>query len=127
MNLVLKTDVKKTEALLNKYKEANTITGKPGVATSSRSEDPTGLVKGLKKFQAQAPAKAYDPFMGMARTKDMYDLRDDYPSLRLVKAKKDKRTQAGGFDFSAFFDEGLLRAFAGFGCLIEEEKAGGEA
>jgi CDK-activating kinase assembly factor MAT1 len=160
MNLVFKTDVKKTEAALNKYKEANADTikrntalernaaaalqirqkyekeqaergsteAKPGVSASSAGEgsvsDPTGLVKGLRKIRAPLPEKDYDPFMGMATTRDYYELRDDYPSIRLTKAKNDTRTKAGGFDFQAYFDESLLRAFAGLGCFIDEEKAG---
>lgn len=195
MNLVLKTNVKKTEAALNKYKEANaeiikanaalersgaaafqnrqtyekeqahlrrqaaqqenedgqkerlekeniamnTLTAGQSIAPGSRNykastgrapdddgpvSDPTGLVKGLRRIRAPAPAKVYDPFMGMATTRDYYELRDDYPSLRLTKAKNDTRTGAGGFDFQAYFDESLLRAFAGLGCFIDEEQAG---
>lgn len=165
MNLVFKNDVKKTEALLNKYKEANGDTIKINAAvernraTASQSRqlhekeiehigrqvpqqdhsntgvskifddsvsesDPTGLVKGLRKIRALPPEKVYDPFLGMATTKDYYELRADYPSTRLAKAKNDTRTQAGGFDFQAYFDESLLQAFAGFGCFIDEERAG---
>lgn len=165
MNLVFKIDVKKTEALLNKYKEANVDTikvsaalernratasqtrqihekesgdtrrnimqqdlGNTGVSKMSddnaSESDPTGLVKGLRKIRAPPPQKVYDPFMGMATTKDYYEVRADYPSIRLAKAKNDTRTQAGGFDFQAYFDESLLRAFAGLGCFIDEEQAG---
>lgn len=199
MNLVLKTDVKKTEAVLNKYREANAdgikantalerntaaafesrqtlgkepahlrrhaaqqqyeddrlrsmtnddITGtvlgagRPdasGLVTGSRNvktgaskvsndnapiSDPTGLVKGLRRVRAPPPEKVYDPFMGMATTRDYYELQSDYPSIRLTKAKSDTRTTAGGFDFQAYFDESLLRAFAGLGCFIDEEQGG---
>ena len=86
--------------------------------------DPSGLIKGLRKIRAPLPEKVYDPFMGMATTRDYYDLRDDYPSIRLTKAKNDTRTRAGGFDFHAYFDESLLRAFTGLGCFIDEEQAG---
>jgi hypothetical protein len=148
MNLVFKTDVKKTEAILNKYKEANASVIKANAAMERRDlpafhqrqayaavhasrdseadddpiSDPTGLVKGLKRVRAPRPEKAYDPFMGMASTRDYYELRDNYPSHRLAKAQKDGRTKAGGFDFQAYFDESLLRAFAGLGCFIDEEK-----
>jgi CDK-activating kinase assembly factor MAT1 len=193
MNLVLKTDVKKTEAALSKYKEANTDIIKANaalerneaaafqsrqahekeqanlrlqaalqeheddrlrriergnltlkalaagqsntsgvIARSSNKEaddqgpvsDPSGLVKGLRKIRAPPPRKVYDPFMGIATKRDYYDVRADYPSIRLTKAKNDNRTKAGGFDFQAYFDESLLRAFAGLGCFIEEEQAG---
>jgi CDK-activating kinase assembly factor MAT1 len=189
MNLVLKTDVKKTEAALNKYKEANADiikanaalernaaaaferhqilqqeqanlrrqaaqlqdeddrlqrSKKKKLATSSLAagnrnmpagasgasddempvSDPSGLIKGLRRIRATAPQKAYDAFMGMATTRDYYELADDYPSIRLTKAKNDTRTKAGGFDFQAYFDESLLEAFAGLGCFIEEEHSG---
>lgn len=158
MNLVLKTDVKKTEAALNKYRDANADIIKANAtlernaaaafqnrptheraqanrtvnaldARSSNVEadespvsDPSGLVKGLRRVRAPAPEKTYDPFMGMATSRDYYDLRADYPSIRLTKAKNDTRTKAGGFDFQAYFDESLLRAFAGLGCFIDEEQ-----
>jgi CDK-activating kinase assembly factor MAT1 len=154
MNLVFKTDVKKTEAALNKYKEANADTIKKNAALERNAaaalqsrhkyekeqadrrsvsaspgaeasvSDPSGLVKGLRKIRAPPLEKVYDPFMGMATTRDYYELRDDYPSIRLTKAKIDTRTKAGGFDFQAYFDESLLRAFAGLGCFIDEEQAG---
>jgi CDK-activating kinase assembly factor MAT1 len=199
MNLVLKTDVKKTEAALNKYKEANAdvikannarertqaaalhnlqayereqahlrrqaaqqeyedgrlgrdekenltlislATGQLNasslaargrnakaaadeVSDGERSvSDPSGLVKGLRRIRAPPPEKIYDPFMGMVTTRDYYTLREDYPSIRLTKAKSDTRTKAGGFAFDAFFDESLLQAFAGLGCFIDEEQAG---
>lgn len=165
MNLVLKTDVKKTEAALNKYKEANagiikanTALERSETATFDRRQtyekeqvnlrrpaaqqpnalglvsnddgpqsDPSGLITGLRRIRAPPPEKTYDPFMGMATTRSYYKIRSDYPSIRLLKAKNDTRTQAGGFDFQAYFDENLLRAFAGFGCFIDEEKAGGDA
>jgi CDK-activating kinase assembly factor MAT1 len=185
MNLVLKTDVKKTEAALNKYKEANAdvikanaarernaaaaferhqtvqkeqanlrqqaaqleaeddrlqrskrkqnvaislAAGNEKVSSGARGasddeapvSDPSGLIKGLRRVRAQAPPKVYDAFMGMATTRDYYELADDYPSIRLTKAKNDLRTKAGGFDFQAYFDESLLEAFAGLACFIEE-------
>ena len=153
MNLVLKTDVKKTDAALNKYKEANIEVIKANAALE-RSEaanpnlrrdhehptfggrhgddsfeddpitDPTGLVRGLRKIKPRPMKKAYDPFMGMTTRRDYYELQTDYPSHRLAKAKKDIKTQAGGFDFQAYFDENMLRAFAGLGCFIDAEKAG---
>ncbi len=157
MNLVLKTDVKKTEAALNRYKEANADViksnaalernaaaafqsrqthEKPNVTVNALGargnisdkegpvSDPSGLVKGLRRIRAPAPEKVYDPFMGMPTTRDYYELRADYPSIRLTKAKNDTRTKAGGFDFQAYFDESLLRAFVGLGCFIDEEQAG---
>ncbi|NJR31291.1 hypothetical protein HC762_00650 [bacterium] len=114
MNLVLKTDVKKTEAALNRYKEANMdviranaalerkqntlLSQRPvfaAVGASNISDDaegsfldPSGLVKGLRRVLASVPEKAYEPFMGMATTRDYYELRDNYPSIRLAKAQR---------------------------------------
>ena len=199
MNLVLKTDVKKTEMALNKYKEANgdsikanaalernaaaalqsrqayekerghlkrlaaqqeyeddqlgetgtentALTGsasrqsaasrppslsrnaKAGASKFSDEEgpvsDPSALVRGLRRIRAPPREKAYDPFMGMVTTRDYYELLANYPSIRLTKAKDDARTNVGGFDFQAYFDESLLRAFAGLGCFIDEERLG---
>ncbi|KAF7514026.1 hypothetical protein GJ744_006640 [Endocarpon pusillum] len=179
MNLVLKTDVKKTEATLSKYKEANADSIKANAALERNAaaqfesrqtlqkeqanlrrqaaqqtyeddrfhtltagsrdvkagamevihddgpvSDPSGLVKGLRKLRPPSPEKVYDPFMGMATTRDYYGLQADYPSMRLTKAKNDTRTRAGGFDFQAYYDESLLRAFAGLGCFIDKEKTG---
>lgn len=176
MNLVFKTDVKKTEAALNRYKEANAgiIKANAGLerneaaAIESRQtyekeraslrrqaalqeqrdgvsvkasaagqptpqgrifdegpvSDPSGLVNGLRRIRERGAERSYDAFMGMATTRDYYELRPDYPSVLLSKAKNDNRTKAGGFDFQAYFDEGMLRAFAGLGCFIDEEHAG---
>jgi CDK-activating kinase assembly factor MAT1 len=165
MNLVFKTDVKKTEAMLNKYREANTELIKANAAIERNAaaakqnrqthekdhshprrqaaqkdnltagaridsddngpvSDPTGLVKGLRRIRVPPPERVYDAFLGMTTMRNYYELRADYPSERLPKAKNDTRTKAGGFDFQAYFDESLLRAYAGLGCFIDEEKAG---
>ena len=58
----------------------------------------------------------------MPTKRDYYTVQDDYPLRRLTKAKADVSVMAGGFDFDQFYDESLLRAFAGLGCFIEEEK-----
>lgn len=81
------------------------------------------LIKGLKEIKAPEPEQEYDPFMGMQFQRDWFELRQDYPLQRLTKAKKDKRVLAGGYDFSSYYDESLLKAFAGLGCFIEDEVA----
>lgn len=151
MNLVLKTDVKNTEAALVSYKNKNqdaikasankdrneaahrdTRRHAPAVQFSSARagdggvvsiSDPTGLVKGLQKPKPRAVVKPYDPFMGMATGRDYYKLRPDYVSFHLEGAKADPGTKAGGFDFQAYYDEAMLGAFAGLGCFIDEEKS----
>ena len=142
MNLSRGTDVAATNKRLREYEKSNTASIKAnaalaraepdllGTAKISRidgKESPTdrsGLVKGLKKLQLPALVKPYDPFMGMPTMRDYYSLRDDYPLRRLAKAKTDTRTLAGGFDFQQYYDESLLRAFAGLGCFLQDELNG---
>jgi hypothetical protein len=132
MNLALGTDVAATNRKLKAYEQANAASIKANATQSSAVSGPvdvsfgvdtSGLVKGLQKITAPAPVKSYDPFMGMPRKRDYYEVRPDYPSRRLAKAKVDVQTLAGGFDFQQYYDESLLRAFAGLGCFIEDEKA----
>lgn len=130
MNLALGTDVAATNRKLKEYEQANAASIKQNAALErgepvnrlTTAMDPTGLVKGLKELTPPPPAAEYDPFMGMPTKRDYYDVRDDYPLRRLNKAKADVSVLAGGFDFEQFYDESLLRAFAGLGCFIEEEK-----
>ena len=143
MNLALGTDIAATNRKLKQYEEANAASIKVNAAldrqgadlSSDKADnvshsvppgltaDASGLVRGLRKITAPPPKVAYDPFMGMARSRDYYKVREDYPSRRLAKAKVDARTLAGGFDFIQFYDESLLRAFAGLSCFIEDEMA----
>ena len=124
MNLVLGTDAASTNRRLKAYEEANAIANRRNIKTSD-SVDSSGLVRGLKKTVALPPLAPYDPFMGMPRSKDFYQLRDDYTS-RYDRFKEDNQVSAGGYDFQQYWDESLLRAFAGLGVFIDEEKAGGE-
>ncbi|KAL9623055.1 MAG: hypothetical protein Q9160_002569 [Pyrenula sp. 1 TL-2023] len=87
--------------------------------TETISTEP--LIKGLKEVKAPEAEKAYDPFMGTQFRRDYFKLREDYPLQRLNKAKRDKRAQAGGYDFAAYYDESLVKAFAGLGCFIADE------
>ena len=79
------------------------------------------VIKGLKQRKAPEPEKPYDPFMGMRFERDYFELHSDYPVQRLAKSKKDSRTLAGGYEFSSYYDETLVKAFAGLGCFIEDE------
>ena len=124
MNLVLGTDVVSTNRRLKAYEEANATPKRRDVWTGD-TNDPSGLVHGLKKVVPPPQLAAYDPFMGMPRSKDYYQLRDDYTS-RYDRFKKDDQVSAGGYDFQQYWDESLLRAFAGLGVFIDEEKTGGE-
>jgi len=144
MNLVLRTDVAATNRKLKEYEAANITSVKenagldrqqadmpasriPVQLRPATATDTTGLVKGLKEVKAAAPVAAYDPFMGMSTKRDYYELRDDYPSRKIERARKDPKVLAGGFDFQQYYDESLLRAFAGLGCFIEDEKANADA
>ncbi|KAL9111459.1 MAG: hypothetical protein Q9227_004137 [Pyrenula ochraceoflavens] len=95
---------------------------KGGKAQEDNVSDSTvPFIKGLKQRKAPEPEKPYDPFMGMYIHRDYFELQVDYPAQRLGKSKKDTRTLAGGYDFSSFYDESLVKAFAGLGCFIEDE------
>jgi len=120
MNLTLNTDVNATNRKLEKYQQAAQEHKKRPKANDSM--DPSGLIRGLKKVVAPEPVVPYDPFMGMPTKRDYYELREDYPS-RYDRIKTDAEVVAGGFDFHQFWDESLLRAFAGLGCFIEDEMA----
>ena len=134
MNLSLGTDVAATNKRLKEYEVANAAGIKENVEHDrtgagmeakhkSGGPDSTGLVKGLKALEEPEPEVEYDAFMGMPRSRGYYEVRQDYPTSRLRKAKEDARTLAGGFDFQQYYDESLLRAFAGLECFIEDEKA----
>jgi CDK-activating kinase assembly factor MAT1 len=131
MNLALGTDVAATNRKLKEYEQANSASIKQNAALErgdtvkrlTTAIDPTGLIKGLREVTPPPAVVEYDPFMGMATRRDYYEVRDDYPLRRLKKAKEDVQLMASGFDFQQFYDESLLRAFAGLGCFIEDEKA----
>jgi len=130
MNIALGTDVAATNRKLKEYEQANSASIKQNAALErgdtvnrlATAIDSTGLVKGLREVTPPPAVVEYDPFMGMATTRDYYEVRDDYPLRRLKKAKEDVQLMASGFDFQQFYDESLFRAFAGLGCFIEDEK-----
>ncbi|KKY17986.1 putative cdk-activating kinase assembly factor mat1 [Phaeomoniella chlamydospora] len=104
----------------DRYKAA----AKKQVTRPQPSASTGGLkIKGIKARPAPESLldKQYDPFMGLPITRDYYTLQDDYPSAKLSKAKNDPRVMIGGYDFKAFYDESLLKAFAGLTCFIGEE------
>ncbi|KIX06581.1 uncharacterized protein Z518_04557 [Rhinocladiella mackenziei CBS 650.93] len=133
MNLVLRTDVAATNRKLREYALANGIKTdttdsaadsgvKPPVKRKDiapDAADPSGLIKGLKKIVIPKAKSPYDPFMGMPRTKDYYEVQDSYVSW--AKGKTAEAIVAGGYDFQQYVDECLLRAFAGLGVFIEDE------
>ena len=87
---------------------------------------PGGLqIKGIRQrpLKSESVKVEYDPFMGLPIKRGYYSLQDDYPSKTLSKAKNDTRVLTGGYDFKAFYDESLLKAFAGLGCFIDDEIA----
>jgi len=134
MNLVLKTDVAATNRKLKEYAQANGIktdatadaTGESAAKLSKRkddsSADPSGLIKGLKKIVVPKAPPPYDPFMGMPRKRDYYELRDSYETP-FEREKSNPAVTAGGYDFQQYMDESFLRAFSGLGVFIEDEMA----
>ncbi len=134
MNLVLRTDVAATNRKLNEYAIANGIktdatdaTNESGTKPVKRKDvapdlaDPSGLIKGLKKIVVPKARAPYDPFMGMPRTRDYYEVKDSY--VARARGKPNETMSAGGYDFEQYMDECLLRAFAGLGVFIEDEMA----
>jgi hypothetical protein len=133
MNLSLKTDVAVTNRKLKDYQLANGIIVdkdvqdaidqklKPSKVAFAQSVDRSGLIQGLRKIEAPKEAPKYDPFQGMPITTDYFSIEDDY-NTSYNEFKKDKAMAAGGYDFREALEESLVRAFAGFGVFVEEEK-----
>jgi CDK-activating kinase assembly factor MAT1 len=138
MNLVLKTDVAATNKKLKHYAVANGLkvdaatedaaTGDVDSKKSAKKKDvdpmiadPSGLINGLKKKVRQKAEAPYDPFMGMARRRDYYEVKESY--INRARGKPQEGMLAAGYDFAQYVDESLLRAFAGLGVFIEDEMA----
>src|ERR1700742_2086418 len=134
MNLVFKTDVAATNRKLREYAIANGLRVDSTEATTDLDKkatkrkdvdptiaDPSGLIKGLKKKVIREAEAPYDPFMGMSRKRDYYQVRDSYVSR--AKGKPAEAMLAAGYDFGQYVDECLMRAFAGLGVFIEDERA----
>lgn len=134
MNLVFKTDVAPTNRKLKEYAVANGIktdttdgTNDPASKPVKRKDvapdaaDPSGLIKGLKKISIPKAKAPYDPFMGMSRTRDYYEVKESY--VTRAKGKPAESMLAAGYDFQQYMDECLLRAFAGLGVFVEDEMA----
>ena len=134
MNLSLKTDAVITNNKLKEYQLANGLkidkdlqdAPDPKFKAPKRkfndSTDRSGLIKGLKKIQVPKPVATYDPFQGMPMTTDYFSLSNDYDT-GYNEFKKNEAVLAGGYDFQEALGESLVRAFAGFGVFVEEEKA----
>jgi CDK-activating kinase assembly factor MAT1 len=137
MNLVLKNDVATTNKKLKHYAIANGLkieastdenaadsdTKKPSKKkdVDSTIADPSGLIKGLKKKVLKKAEAPYDPFMGMARRRDHYEVTEAH--VTRAKGKPSDAILAAGYDYTQYVDESLLRAFAGLGVFIEDEMA----
>ena len=129
MNLVFETDLKNTNRKLKEYARANGIktdttesteTGaKPVKRKDTDDADPSGLIKGLKKIVIPKAKAAYDPFMGMPRSRGYYEVKESY--VTRAKGKPSDAMAAGGYDFQQYMDECLLRAFAGLGVFIDDD------
>ena len=135
MNLSLKADVAATNGKLKDYQIANGLkidkdvqdAPDPKIKAPKRkladSTDRSGLIKGLKKVVAPKPMERYDPFQGMPVTTDYFKLSNDYETP-YSEFQKDPKMVAGGYNFQEALEESLVRAFAGFGVFIEDERAG---
>ncbi|KIW71902.1 hypothetical protein PV04_00130 [Phialophora macrospora] len=134
MNLVLRTDVAATNRKLKEYALANGLKVDSNDATAESDKkvtkkkdvdptvaDPSGLIKGLKKKVIREAEAPYDPFMGMPRKMDYYEVKDSH--IARAKGKPAESMLAAGYDFGQYMDECLLRAFAGLGVFIEDEMA----
>ncbi|KAI1613641.1 CDK-activating kinase assembly factor MAT1 [Exophiala viscosa] len=133
MNLVFKTDVAATNRKLREYAAANGIKTDTTEAANEPTKpvkrkdvapdaaDPSGLIKGLKKISIPKAKAPYDPFMGMSRTRDYYEVTESY--VARARGKPAEAMLAAGYDFGQYMDECLLRAFAGLGVFIEDEMA----
>lgn len=127
MNLVLKTDVAATNKRLREFEEASGIKPKAkddGTRTTRRPEPETDhrpLIQGLRRVVVPPPKSPYDPFMGMAKKRDYYELRPKYDT-RYNDLKKKGHHETAGYDFQEFMDESLLRAYAGLSVFVQDEK-----
>lgn len=133
MNLSLKTDVTTTNRKLKDYQLANSILVDPELQDApelkakapkrviDQTADRSGLVRGLRKTEVPKQVAKYDPFMGMPVSTDYFTLHDNYDT-GYSEFKTNKALVAGGYDFVEALQESLVRAFAGFGVFIEEEK-----
>lgn len=131
MNLVLRTDVAATNRKLKDYAIANGLKVEANEATDAEKKaakkkevdptvaDPSGLVKGLKKKVVREVEAPYDPFMGMPRNREYYNIKDSY--IVRARGKPSEAVLAAGYDFGEYMDECLLRAFGGLGVFIEDE------
>ncbi|OAP55088.1 hypothetical protein AYL99_10788 [Fonsecaea erecta] len=133
MNLVLRTDVAATNRKLKEYAIANGLKVDANETTEAGSKplkkkdvdptiaDPSGLIKGLKKRVIPVAVAPYDPFMGMSRNRDYYEVKESY--IARARGKPAEAMLAAGYDFGQYMDECLLRAFAGLGVFIQDEMA----
>lgn len=133
MNLSLKTDAAVTNRKLKDYQLANGVIIDKDLQDSpdqklkaprnalSHSTDRSGLIQGLKKIEVPKQAPKYDPFQGMPTKTDYFSIDDDY-NTSYNEFKKDRGMAAGGYDFRETLEESLVRAFAGFGVFVEQEK-----
>jgi CDK-activating kinase assembly factor MAT1 len=79
--------------------------------------------RGLKKKQAPAEEKPYDPFGGLNFTPSRYVLQEDYHNEWLGNAKSDLRHMAGGYNLHEYYTRTMFEAFSGLGVFIEDEVA----
>ncbi|WEW59507.1 TFIIH/NER complex subunit [Emydomyces testavorans] len=116
---------RKQAALLAESKTAGAPVPAGGAGAGVKPATGPGLIKGLRTIKTPEPEKPYDPFAGglSLMKRDYYTLQDYYPSPYLDPIRDDVRMLAGGYDLKEYYARSLFEAFAGLGCLIEEEIA----
>lgn len=133
MDLFLRTNVAEVNQKLRDYQLANGINiDKTDDGTRAKVKlarkvdedypDRSGLIEGLKRIVIPEPIAPYDPFDGMPKTWDYFTITDEY-ELGYDQYKKDQALLAGGYSLHEALEESLVRAFAGFGVFVDEEKA----
>lgn len=114
MNLIMKTDVKGTQRRLDDFLNANGL-GKDGdgggkekrVYRDGEAVDLSGLIKGLKPRRIQKVV-LFDPWETVWERREYYD-ENIHPVQDVGVA---------GYDYRAYMDESLLRAFSGLGVFV---------
>lgn len=132
MNIVLDTDRKATLKKLNDFETANGLGSltkddpkmqKKRQMRDGEYPDASGLIKGLRQHHVLKPATPYLPFGDIPVGRDYYSLdqRETYETL-VQEEHQHAKYLPWGYNFDAFLDENLLRAFSGLGVFVESEK-----
>ncbi|KAH8598358.1 CDK-activating kinase assembly factor MAT1-domain-containing protein [Bisporella sp. PMI_857] len=79
-------------------------------------------IRGLKKRDAPAVAKPYDPFGGIDLAPTRYVLQSDYDNQWLAAIKRDENQHlTGGWSLQEYYSRAMFDAFSGLAVFIEGE------